>query len=160
MANQITYCPPIHECDACKEIIDAKCIKNFCNVPQACIKLKQYDINGTNVYAFFSCSTENIPKGCTKTYTVFDFDNNEVFSSSKLSTVNTFVLSKPSDFNPNALTPSTPYYVVEFIDCGECGSTESLNQCFEVVNISIGEFGYIRKLQKNCDCCLNELPLE
>lgn len=158
---KITYCPPIHECDACKELISSKCIKwdtnppsgGVCVVPQACVKLKILD-QPTSSYSFYSCSAT--AAGCTKRYKVFSFDNTQVFTSTSLDEITAFVTNN-NPFGPDGWTPlttSTPYYLVEIIECKDCGETESLNLCFQVIDI--GEI-QIRIIQKNCDCCLNEL---
>lgn len=173
----ISNCPPANTCDACKEIISSNCVKytgvnipcagittntiltnvivdlassicelsaatnSTCNIPQASIKLHR---NGSSLgqprYNFFSSSAP-VYVGCVKSYTIFDTDDVEIYSGT-LQQCTGFVLA------PGNVTPLTPYYIVEYINCGDCGSTESLNQCFQTNALEIGII-----IQPSCDCC-------
>ena len=178
----ISNCAPANTCDACKEIIDAKCIKytgsnlssinanknqyldtilidinntvselsggpeSACGVgtiPQACIKLhRNGSVSLEPRYNFFSCSGP-VYVGCTKSYKLFDTDDVELYSGS-LAGCTGFALG-----NQSTMELSTPYYIVEYINCGDCGTTESLNQCFQIINTEIAG----RIIQNSCECC-------
>jgi len=168
----ISSCPPSGSCTACKEIISAGCVKYYgeglncvevdygdrldeilvkidqkvcnassdlCIVPQASVKLhRATTVLGLPAYTFFSSSGPT-PVGCAKSYKIFDTDDAELFAGT---------LQGAISFSLQELDKDTPYYLVEYIDCGDCGTTESQDQCFKVTNTELA-----RIIQKSCDCC-------
>lgn len=167
----ITKCPPSYGCDECLEIIKASCIdweghepltgisevpSEGCDcVPQACVKLKGAgsaisEQNSIGFYKiFFSCSTTNLPDGCTKTYKIFDNWEQEVFAGTLQQCY------ARATATVNGLVVGLGYTIVEYITC-EDGSTESASVCFEVKSYPFQQT-QTRRVQASCKCCSTEV---
>jgi hypothetical protein len=116
--------------DLASSICELSATSTECNcTPQACVKLHKigdYIVPGdkpvtVNYYNFFSCSATNIPAGCTRTYSIFDIDSNELFTGS---------ITECYDYRLE-LEDGLTYFIREYITCAD-GSSESLDICFDI----------------------------
>lgn len=119
--------------------IPCTCENTESTIPQACIKLKKEG----SLYYFFSCSTDNLPEGCSKSYKVF-LNNVEVYAGTNLDTIYEYIID---NFDSNI-----GYSIVEYISCVD-GSSESLPYCFEKTEIKLEAQGILKKVQPSCKCC-------
>lgn len=157
--SKITYCPPIHECDACKEIINTDCVKytkdntdcynkgntlttilnNLCNGQSTsssscncCVTLERngsYPPTDNNPLGYFYEFKSCCSDSTSKTYAIRDASWQNLYTGS---------LSGAQTYAETELETDTAYHIIEFELSGQTVICESAPVGFEILTLANG----------------------